>query len=91
MSERMPKISCDFNACGLSGEPDDKAFYRLNQEQLTEIGPVEGMRVYAYMDDDPDEVTFCEATLSKSRLGWRAIPIEGTWKWLSHGEFDRVL
>ncbi len=84
-SEDIPRLSCDFNATGWSGEPDDDCCYGLDRERLGHLKPIEGMRVVIYEEDlgeqGEPQVFGCIATLEfhkgKASSGWRARPIPG--------------
>lgn len=72
----LPRIWCDFNACGLSGEPGDDCFYVFDMKGL---GPTEGMRLCVYDDDGDGDVIGCEARLERWGDSWRLRPDDGTW------------
>ena len=71
----LPALWCDFNACGLSGLPDDNCYYSMKQQTLEEIGLKEGMRVFGYMEDSETEFVGIEVQLERYRDGWRARPV----------------
>jgi hypothetical protein len=76
----LPRLWCDFNACGWSGEPDDRCYYAFDQQALTALGPREGLRLFAFMDDDGDgEIVGCQAVLERFGMSWRIRPDAGTW------------
>lgn len=80
----IPKLSCDFNEQGLSGEPDDTCYYGLCREDLKTLLPKEGMRVFIWDWSDSELVIGCEALLEHWVVEpygdlWKARPIEGTW------------
>ena len=70
----LPKVWCDFNAAGWSGEPDDHCYYAFDQEALAALGPREGLRFFAFMDDVSDEVVGCEAVLERFGRSWASSP-----------------
>jgi hypothetical protein len=82
----IPRLGCDFNAIGWSGEPDDDCYYALDRERLGALKPTEGMRVVIYDADlgeqGKPQVLGCIATLEfhrgKASSCWRARPIPGT-------------
>ena len=49
----FPPLWCDFNACGLSGRPDDNCFYSLDKVRALEFKA--GDRVFLYDDDIVDD------------------------------------
>jgi hypothetical protein len=82
----LPRLAADFNACGLSGAPDDDCCYGLFIEQLAPVTPREGLRVFAYMDDGDGMVIGCEGVLEKHNLywqkdreHWRVRPDQSSW------------
>ncbi len=71
-STDLPKVWCDFNACGWSGEPGDDCFYSFDRAGLAALSPRPGLRVFAYdYSGDGEEVFGCEATLERLGEGWR--------------------
>jgi len=75
----LPRVWCDFNACGLSGEPGDNCYYALHREQLAVLHPSAGMRLFIWDWSDAALVVGCEAVLERYRNFWRARPVEDTW------------
>jgi len=75
----LPRVWCDFNACGWSGAPDDNCYYAFDKEAVLALHPTEGMRLFAYDDDGDGEVTGCEARLERFQDSWRIRPDESTW------------
>jgi hypothetical protein len=78
-SRSLPKLWCDLNACGLSGEAGDNCYYGLHREQLAALQPREGMKVFVWDWSDDKSVIGCEAFLEKYSNLWRARPIDETW------------
>jgi len=78
-SRSLPKLWCDLNACGLSGEPDDNCYYALHREQLAELQPVAGMRVFIWDWSDSELFVGREALLERFDDRWRARPVDETW------------
>jgi hypothetical protein len=75
----VPKIWCDFNACGLSGEADDFCFYSFDRHIFYELPPETGLRVFIWDYSDEEEIIAFEATLEPFPdhvTGWRARPDE---------------
>ncbi|WP_158239301.1 hypothetical protein [Uliginosibacterium sp. TH139] len=88
----LQRIECDFNAVGLSDEPNDNCFYSFHREQVVLLNALIGAKVILYAHDSPSEITACEAWIEVYRSGWqgepdqsfmfcgfRARPIEGSW------------
>src|SRR5688572_3375453 len=75
----LPKVQCDFNACGFSGTPTDNCFYVLCLEELGPLQPREGMRIIVWDWSDFELVLGCEAVLERYEDSWRARPKEDTW------------
>jgi hypothetical protein len=78
-SHSLPKVSCDLNACGWSGENDDNCYYAFDKEQFAALPPSVGMRLFIWDWSDSESIVGCEAILEQARDGWRARPIDGTW------------
>lgn len=72
-----PRVGCDFNACGWSGEEDDDCFYVLDREDLRALPASDGLRVLLFEWEDPGCVLACLATLETWGGGWRARPRSG--------------
>lgn len=74
-----PRVWCDFNARGWSGEPDDDCFYVLAPTDLDTIDAIEGLSILLYdWDDDAEtQVIACVAQLDRYRDRWRAKPRTG--------------
>ena len=70
----IPKIWCDFNACGWSGAPGDNCYYAFDQEALATLHLTEGMRLFIYDDDGVGGVVGCEARLESFNASWRIRP-----------------
>ena len=75
----LPKVWCDFNACGWSGEPDDNCYYAFDKEALAALRPTEGMQLVIYDDNGDGTVIGCEARLESFNMSWRFRPDEDTW------------
>ena len=75
----LPRIWCDFNACGWSGTPDDNCYYAFDKQAVEALRPTEGMRLFVYDDDGGGEVIGCEARLEGFQGSWRIRPNESTW------------
>jgi hypothetical protein len=74
----LPRVWCDFNACGWTGEPGDDCFYAFDRAVLENLGPQPGLRVYAYdFTGDGDEVFGCEAMVERFGEDWRLRPTSG--------------
>jgi hypothetical protein len=83
----LPVVNCDFNACGLSGEPSDDCYYRLDPVALVKLSDGSANQIFIYTDDTATdgapEIFGCVAFLERyswpHTSGWRARPIKGTW------------
>jgi len=78
-SRSVPKLWCDLNARGLSGEPGDDCFYALHREQLAALQPTVGMRIFIWDWSDSELFVGLEALLERFDDGWRARPVDETW------------
>ncbi len=82
MFNNLPKVFCDFNAAGLSGDPDDNCYYGFDEMGLSDFGgPREGLHVflYDYEDIERTEIVGCEAILEKYQISWLAQPAPDSW------------
>jgi hypothetical protein len=78
-NDSLPRIWCDFNACGWSGEEGDDCFYAFDRKALNAINPSVGMRVFIYDEDgDNGEIIGCVGQLEQFNSGWRIRPV-GEW------------
>ena len=88
----LPRIGCDFNARGLSDEPNDTCYYSFDKRDVEKLKSMQGRRVLLYSYDTDTDVTTCEAVVEPHVEGWlagkkgsvwlcgaRARPIEETW------------
>lgn len=76
----LPKVLCDFNACGWTGAPDDNCYYAFDKQAVEAFHPVEGMRIFAYDDDGNDgEILGCESRLEAFQGSWRIRPDHSNW------------
>jgi hypothetical protein len=75
----IPRLECDFNAQGLSGESGDDCYYGLDRQRLATLHPVVGMRVFVWDWSDSELVIGCEASLEPFHDFWRARPVPDTW------------
>ena len=82
----IPVIWGDYNAIGLSGEPDDDCIYSLHRDVLVRLGAEEGKILFVYEDDLDDnnqpEIFGYVCKLEKVEWAtgnWRARPDEATW------------
>jgi len=86
-SPLIQPLSCDFNACGWSAEPNDNCYYSLDRETLAKLNPATGIHVFIYDDDISDsgesEIFGCIASLESVVIGdrpyIRARPLPGPW------------
>ena len=78
-SRSLPKLWCDLNARGFSGEPDDDCFYALHRKQLAALPPAAGLRVFIWDWSDSELFVGLETLLEQFDDGWRARPVDGIW------------
>jgi hypothetical protein len=80
----LPRILCDFNSAGWSGEVEDECYYSFDGKMLSRHRPRSGMRVFIYESSRDDLVMGCEARLEEYRhpvtdqVCWRLRPIANT-------------
>lgn len=83
-SRFLPRVRCDFNSAGWSGEDDDESYYSFDEQALARAHPRAGMRVFIYEDSPRGLVMGCEAELQEYRhpitgdLRWRLRPVPNT-------------
>jgi hypothetical protein len=75
----LPRLWCDLNAQGWSGEPDDDCYYALDSEQLEALRPVIGMKVFIWDWSDSEWIVGREASLERFGGVWRARPTDEGW------------
>ena len=59
----LPRIQCDFNSVGWSGEDGDDRYYSFDEKALAKHRPRLGMRVFIFEASRDDLVMGCEAEL----------------------------
>jgi hypothetical protein len=80
----MPRIQCDFNSVGWSGDEGDECYYSFDEKALARHRPRAGMRVFIYEASRDDLVMGCEAELEQYQhpitdaLRWRLRPVPNT-------------
>ena len=80
----LPRVSCDFNSVGWSGEDDDGCYYSFDEKALTHHHPRAGMRIFIYENSRDNLVMGCEAELEKyqhpvtDETRWRLRPVPNT-------------
>jgi hypothetical protein len=80
----LPRILCDFNSVGWSGDDDDDCYYGFDEKSLVGHRPHAGMRVFIYERSRDDLVMGCEAELEKYQhplsndVRWRLRPVPNT-------------
>jgi len=74
-----PRIWCDFNACGWSGDADDDCYYVLDPDDLAAAGASEGRSVLLFdWEDDGESLVLARVAELESHGGrWRARPRTG--------------
>lgn len=75
----LPRVWCDFNACGWTGEPGDDCYYVLDMNTIEAHGLASGTRVFIWDDDGDGVIIGCEGQLEVFRDSWRVRPAAGTW------------
>jgi hypothetical protein len=80
----LPRVLCDFNSVGWSGEDDDECYYSFDEKALTHHRLRQGMRVFIYESSRDNLVMGCEAELEQYRhplsdqVRWRLRPVPNT-------------
>lgn len=80
----MPRLLCDFNSVGWSGDEEDTCYYSYDEKALGRMRPREGMRVFIYESGRDRLIMGCEATLERyqhpitNAPRWRLRPIPDT-------------
>ena len=83
LARALPRIACDFNSAGWSGE-DDGCYYSFDDKALARHRPRAGMRIFIYENSRDNLVMGCEAELEKYRhpvtdeTCWRLRPVPNT-------------
>ena len=77
----LPRLWCDFNAIGWSGQPDDDCYYIFDMAVFANGSITEGLCVFAFMYDNQEEteITGCEMTFEPYHDGWRLRSDVATW------------
>ena len=77
----LPRLWCDFNSVGWSGEEDDECYYSFDEKRLARLHPREGMRVFIYEEGRGALIMGCQAVLERyqhpltDEPRWRLRPI----------------
>ena len=80
----LPRIACDFNSVGWSGEDDDECYYSFDEKALARHRPHAGMRVFVYESSRENLIMGCEAELEEyqhpitDKVCWRLRPVPNT-------------
>src|SRR6185312_8926743 len=80
----LPRVACDFNSVGWSGEDDDECYYGFDEKALAGHRPRAGMRIFIYENSRDNLVMGCEAELEKyqhpitDETRWRLRPVPNT-------------
>lgn len=83
-SDSLPRIACDFNSAGWSGEDDDECYYAFDENALAACKPAEGLRVFIFEKGQGEVIMGCEATIESyehpvtGQPKWRLRPIHET-------------
>ncbi len=75
----LPRIWCDFNACGWSGNASDNCYYVLDQKAIAALGLTECSHVFIYDDDGDGHVIGCAGKLESFDGQWRVRPVADSW------------
>jgi hypothetical protein len=82
--QALPRIRCDFNSVGWSGEEDDECYYSFDEKALAAHRPRDGMRVFIFEDGQNGLIMGCQAELDTynhpvtGQSKWRLRPIHET-------------
>jgi hypothetical protein len=80
----LPRVACDFNSVGWSGEDSDECYYSFDVRALARCHPRAGMRIFIYENSRDNLVMGCEAELEKyqhpitDETCWRLRPVPNT-------------
>ena len=80
----LPRIRCDFNSAGWSGEDDDPCYYSFDEPALARTRPRAGKRIFIFEDSRDGLVMGCEAELESyphpltGEPRWRLRPVENS-------------
>ena len=80
----LPRICCDFNSVGWSGEDDDECFYSFDEKALAACKPREGLRIFIFEKGQGEVIMGCEAMLESypnpvsGQPKWRLRPVHDT-------------
>jgi hypothetical protein len=83
-SVSLPRVRCDFNSAGWSGEDDDPCYYNFDEAALARAHPRAGMRVFIFEDSRDELIMGCEAVVESyehlvtGEPRWRLRPVENT-------------
>jgi hypothetical protein len=61
--EALPRIRCDFNSVGWSGDEDDDCYYSFDDKALAAHKPRSGMVVFVFEDGQSGLIMGCQATV----------------------------
>ena len=80
----LPRVLCDFNSAGWSGEDNDDCYYSFDEKALSRHRPHAGKRVFIYENSRDELVMGCEAQLKEyqhpitNETSWRLRPVPNT-------------
>lgn len=80
----LPRIPCDFNSVGWSGEDDDDCYYSFDHDALASHRPRAGLRVFIFEPSKDELVMGCEAEVESyehpvsQQNQWRLRPVPNT-------------
>ena len=57
----LPRVLCDFNSAGWSGEEGDECYYSFDEKALAACKPRDGMRVFIFENGSNGLIMGCEA------------------------------
>jgi hypothetical protein len=80
----LPRVACDFNSAGWSGEDDDPCYYSFDEQALARARPRSGLRVFIFEASRENLIMGCEAEVepyphpATGEPRWRLRPVENT-------------
>jgi hypothetical protein len=75
----LPRVWCDFNACGWSGEVGDDCYYAFDREAIVTNSVIVGDKLFIWDDDGDGNVIGCEALAESFDGQLRFRRVANTW------------